>query len=108
MLTATERKDLAKAKAFLRRQAEIRAKMKKSSALGKLIRFKREALGLDQKVVARAMDFSNVFLGRIEFGKCDLPLRHVEKLASLLRLPKSRLLFAIKKDINKRFDKKLE
>lgn len=91
------------------RQAQTRARIvSTSSALGKLIRFKREKLELSQKEVADAMGFSSVFLGRIEFGKCDLPLDYVTKLAETLKLSRAAILAAIKQDINKRIDKKFK
>lgn len=75
-----------------------------SNTIGKLIRFKRENLGLTQKDVAQAMGFSNVFLGRVEFGKTPLPLSHVNKLAKVLKLTRQEILFAIKHDVNNRID----
>jgi len=66
---------------------------------GKLIRKMRELLGLSQLDAAKEIGFSNVFLGRIELGKCELPFKHVDKVASVLKLHKEDLVGAIKSDV---------
>lgn len=95
-------------------EAKIEAKARKKqarkesilTATGKLLHDQRQALALSQKEVAEAIGFSNVFLGKIEFGKCDLPVKHVAKIAKILKLEKNDILFSLKHDLSNRLDQK--
>jgi transcriptional regulator with XRE-family HTH domain len=73
---------------------------------GKLLRDKREKLELSQKKAAKLMGFSNVFLGRIELGKCDLPVKHVTIAAKVLKITRDEILSSLKFDLSSRIDKK--
>lgn len=73
---------------------------------GKLIRERREKLDLSQRDLAKSLGFTSVFLSRIEFGKCALPTKYVDRVSKLLDIPKDDILFTIKHDMNSRLDKK--
>lgn len=101
-------KDAAKKRAEQRASVLSRknARLQRCSTVGKLIRSQREAKDISQVDAAERIGISNVFLGRIELGKCDLPLKHVAAVAKILCIPKNDLIFAIKHDINNRIDRK--
>jgi predicted transcriptional regulator len=106
MPTIKEMQRSAKIKA---RKDAVRARiMDNSTELGKLIRTRREELRLPQKKVADDIGFSNVFLSRVEFGKCQLPVEHVDKIAKILKLSKQELLFAIRKDANDAIERRIK
>lgn len=101
------RKQRAEKIALKRKQrAEVRAL--KATSTGKLIREKRLKMNLSQMEVAKYMHFTNVFLMRVESGVCNLPLKYVNKLTCMLKIPKDDMIFAMKHDMNVNFDKKLK
>lgn len=84
-----------------------KAETLKTTRTGQLLRTSREKLDLSQRAVAKALGFSSVFLSRIEFGKCDLPTKYVERASSVLKIPKDDIEFTIKHDLSERIDRKL-
>lgn len=72
------------------------------TVLGDLIRTRRKELEITQRDLAKSIGFSNVFLQRIETGKCGLPHEYIKKTAGLIKLPAAKLRGAIEKDFKKR------
>ncbi len=74
------------------------------SFAGELIRRARENLELSQTAVAKEMGFTNAFLNRVEFGRCELPAGQVEKFAKVLKIDKEEIMKALKKDMGARLE----
>lgn len=54
--------------------------------VGKLIKDCRDVQGITQMALAKNLGFSEQFLGRIEKGKCKLPLSSAKKLSKALKI----------------------
>ncbi len=69
------------------------------SFTGELIRKLRKENELTQTEAANLLGFTNVFLNRIEFGQADLPAKHVNKIAKILKVDKEKIVEALKRDL---------
>jgi transcriptional regulator with XRE-family HTH domain len=69
------------------------------SFVGDLIRKTREEKNITQKSLAEYLGFSNVFLGRIEAGKCGLPVEYTHKLAKRIGLEREEILKQMRRDL---------
>ena len=74
---------------------------------GNYIRKKREDLGITQIELAKYLGFTNVFLGRVELGKCWLPKKYVNKLAQKLDVESDNIIVKMRKDASERFNESL-
>lgn len=98
-----------KARAEIRERQRKRTEARRASiatVTGKMLLAKRESLKLSQKEVAKELGFSQVFLGRIEFGKVDLPIKYVGPIARVLKLSKDDIIFSLKFDLNNKIDQR--
>jgi transcriptional regulator with XRE-family HTH domain len=66
---------------------------------GKLIKKLRLENELSQRALAAHLGFSNVFLGKVEMGKCNLPVKYIAKVSKKLGVSRSDVLNAMNKDI---------
>ena len=69
------------------------------SYVGDLIVNIRKEKNITQKSLAEYLGFSNVFLGRIEAGKCGLPVEYAHKLAKRLGIDREEILKQMRRDL---------
>ncbi len=61
-------------------------------ALGKVIRYKREATGISQENFAHDLDFSRSYYWQVEHGRINLGLLKIIKIAKGLKTTASELI----------------
>ena len=66
---------------------------------GKLIKKLRLENDLSQRELATHLGFTNVFLAKIEAGRCGLPVKYVSKIARKLGVSKHDILRTMNKDL---------
>jgi len=74
----------------------------------KLIKTRREQLGISQGFIAEKLNSTAVFISRLENGQCSCPADKIKALAQALKLPKSTLIRAINKDHLSKLEKRAE
>jgi len=74
--------------------------MRKFNNIAKLVRVKRQALGISQNEMADLIGFSSrgQFISNVERGLCSIPFRKVKTVASLLKVDTSEIINAILED----------
>jgi transcriptional regulator with XRE-family HTH domain len=74
---------------------------------GKLIKQSRKKQKITQKELADNINCSDVFISLIEKGECSLPGQHIGMVSKLLKLPKIKIIEAMKKDFALKVHKKI-
>jgi len=78
------------------------------STTAKLLRQRREAIGLSQRELGRKLNMTATFINRIEKGLSPLPPEQVSEFAKVLNCSTKELSWAIKMDASERFEKKIK
>lgn len=73
------------------------------SSTGNLLRKRRKHLKITQTALAKDLGFTNVFLQRVESGRCGLPGEHATKIAYILNIDPKKLRAAMWKDLKAKF-----
>lgn len=77
-----------------------------TTAIGKLLKTARKKLKISQTDVAKKLEFSTVFISRIELGQALLPAKYVNPVSKILEIDRDDILSALKKDLGDNLERK--